>query len=250
MKKTIYSALLATAMIPFAAGAQTATPETTPPATTGEATDPAMGTTPPATGTMDSDAPESGAPATDTGPMGEEAETTAPTGTAMGTTATADGPFVTVPPMGAWRTSDLEGKSVEDANGESIGSISDTLVDENGQVIAVLVGVGGFLGIGQKDVAVSMESLEFGPLDAASLPSAAAADTTAPAATMDTAAPAADTAAAPATPTVGDDNLPDRIVLNVTREELEAAPAYGEPEDMADDTDSGVPATTPAAPAQ
>ena len=97
-------------------------------------------------------------------------------------------------------------------------------------MIAVLVGVGGFLGIGAKDVAVSMEALEFGPGRMEGLSSAPAADA-APAGGMaadPAAAPATD--AAPAQPTVGDDNLPDRIVLAVTREELEAAPAYGEPE--------------------
>ena len=32
-------------------------------------------------------------------------------------------------------------------------------------------------------------------------------------------------------PVVGEDNLPDRIVLNVTREQLEAAPAYEDVEE-------------------
>ncbi|WP_185982925.1 PRC-barrel domain-containing protein [Aureimonas mangrovi] len=230
MKKTFHSALLAGALMPFAAFAQTTTPPSDAPAG-GAMEEPA---TPPAGGAMDSQ-PSDGM-ATPPAAEGEMETSTEAMGTAS---ATGEGPFVTVPPTGAWRVSDLEGKNVEDATGESIGSISDVLVDENGEVIAVLVGVGGFLGIGAKDVAVSMEALEFGPGSTEGLSTAPAADAapaggTAPAAE----APAeADTAEAP--PVIGEDNLPDRIVLNVTRDELEAAPAYGEPEDAAADAGGG-----------
>ena len=44
---------------------------------------------------------------------------------------------------------------------EEIGSISDLVFDENGQITAVIIGVGGFLGIGEKAVAVDFQSLEF-----------------------------------------------------------------------------------------
>jgi len=44
---------------------------------------------------------------------------------------------------------------------EEIGSISDLVFDENGQITAVVIGVGGFLGIGEKAVAVDFQSLEF-----------------------------------------------------------------------------------------
>jgi len=44
---------------------------------------------------------------------------------------------------------------------EEIGSISDLVFDESGQITAVVIGVGGFLGIGEKAVAVDFQSLEF-----------------------------------------------------------------------------------------
>lgn len=44
---------------------------------------------------------------------------------------------------------------------EEIGNISDLVFDENGQITAVVIGVGGFLGIGEKAVAVDFQSLEF-----------------------------------------------------------------------------------------
>lgn len=44
---------------------------------------------------------------------------------------------------------------------EEIGSISDLVFDESGQITAVVIGVGGFLGIGEKAVAIDFDSLEF-----------------------------------------------------------------------------------------
>lgn len=44
---------------------------------------------------------------------------------------------------------------------EEIGSISDLVFSESGQIEAVVIGVGGFLGIGEKSVAVDFDSLEF-----------------------------------------------------------------------------------------
>ncbi|WP_052726565.1 PRC-barrel domain-containing protein [Devosia epidermidihirudinis] len=44
---------------------------------------------------------------------------------------------------------------------ENIGNISDIVFDAEGQITAVVIGVGGFLGIGEKSVAVDFHSLEF-----------------------------------------------------------------------------------------
>ncbi|HTO28771.1 MAG TPA: PRC-barrel domain-containing protein [Devosia sp.] len=44
---------------------------------------------------------------------------------------------------------------------EEIGNIDDLVFDENGQIKAVVIGVGGFLGIGEKAVAVDFQQLEF-----------------------------------------------------------------------------------------
>ena len=257
MRKSILPLLLAGVVMPFAAFAQDAQPgatPATPPAETSPApSEPAAPTaTPPAASEPAPAADASGgttadkAPDASSGDAGMAGDTTNKMDTAA--TQTADGgTFVTVPPTGAWRTTDLDGKSVYGADGESIGSISDVLVSEDGKVMAVLVGVGGFLGIGEKDVAVSMTALEFGPGKTEGLKTEAEADAStsaaAPASTGAAApdpaagggaAPAAPAASAePTQPVVGDDNLPDRIVLNVTREELENAPAYDAPEEAA-----------------
>jgi sporulation protein YlmC with PRC-barrel domain len=44
---------------------------------------------------------------------------------------------------------------------ENIGNVSDLVFSEDGQITAVVIGVGGFLGIGEKSVAVDFKSLEF-----------------------------------------------------------------------------------------
>lgn len=58
----------------------------------------------------------------------------------------------------------LIGQPVYSAAGEEaeeIGNISDLVFSEDGQITAVVIGVGGFLGIGEKAVAVDFNSLEF-----------------------------------------------------------------------------------------
>ena len=44
---------------------------------------------------------------------------------------------------------------------DDVGQVNDIRVGRNGEVKAVILGVGGFLGVGEKDVAVPMESLKF-----------------------------------------------------------------------------------------
>jgi sporulation protein YlmC with PRC-barrel domain len=46
-------------------------------------------------------------------------------------------------------------------NAEEIGNVSDMVFNAQGQITAVVIGVGGFLGIGEKNVAVPFDMLEF-----------------------------------------------------------------------------------------
>ncbi len=52
--------------------------------------------------------------------------------------------------------------SVKNAANESVGDINDVLISGDGKVAAVIVGVGGFLGMGEKDVAVPFDQLVVG----------------------------------------------------------------------------------------
>ena len=55
--------------------------------------------------------------------------------------------------------SNVYGSAAEDA--EMIGDINDIVITPEGKVSSVIVGVGGFLGIGEKDVAVNYETIEW-----------------------------------------------------------------------------------------
>ena len=56
--------------------------------------------------------------------------------------------------------SDYIGKRVYDTAGNDIGEVNDLIISEDGKVQATILGVGGFLGIGEKDVAVPVTSVE------------------------------------------------------------------------------------------
>jgi len=53
------------------------------------------------------------------------------------------------------------GKTVKNASNENVGKITDVYLDGSGAVKLVVVSVGGFLGVGSKDVAVSWNDLKF-----------------------------------------------------------------------------------------
>lgn len=89
------------------------------------------------------------------------AETTGSTSQAPATTATsvivpaesiAGGRIVTA--------SDFLGKSIYAPDGTRIGEVNDFFVTPDGKVQAVVLGVGGFLGIGEKNVAVAMQAIQ------------------------------------------------------------------------------------------
>ena len=70
---------------------------------------------------------------------------------AVSTTATAK-------PLGQMRADELIGKDVVNARGDKVGDIEDIVIDNNKAVMAI-VSVGGFLGMGDKDVAIPFDQL-------------------------------------------------------------------------------------------
>ena len=63
--------------------------------------------------------------------------------------------------QGNWRSSRLVGLSVYNDSNESLGSINDMLTDKSGNIKAVIIGVGGFLGVGEHLVAVPFDKVKF-----------------------------------------------------------------------------------------
>jgi hypothetical protein len=58
-----------------------------------------------------------------------------------------------------WRGSKLMGATVYGAGNASIGEVNDVLIGNDGKVRALVIGVGGFLGVGEKNVAIPLDAL-------------------------------------------------------------------------------------------
>ena len=52
-------------------------------------------------------------------------------------------------------------QNVYDPSDAKIGAVEDVLVDRDGKIVAFIVAVGGFLGMGEKDVAVPFNAVQF-----------------------------------------------------------------------------------------
>ncbi len=72
-----------------------------------------------------------------------------------------------------WVFSKFKGTDVLGPDNAQIGDVNDMLFDKNGKIIAMVVGVGGFLGIGEKNVAIDMSAFQVVPADTGSTTGAA-----------------------------------------------------------------------------
>ncbi len=161
-----------------------------------------------------------------------------------------------------WRSSKLVGVDLFGPGNQKVGAISDVLMGQDGKVAYVVVGVGGFLGIGEKDVAIPFDKVTFsqdpmprpaapahnagasaamGPADSPAAGGAALGDT--PASTEPVPAPTAALGApAPASGGSGTDApageamttplsprssaYPNHGMIDLTADQLKAAPAF------------------------
>jgi hypothetical protein len=74
--------------------------------------------------------------------------------------------FINTQGANQWLSSNFIGVDVVDPNNEKIGDISDILFEKDGNIAAYVVGVGGFLGIGAKNVALAPSSFQVVPANA------------------------------------------------------------------------------------
>jgi sporulation protein YlmC with PRC-barrel domain len=75
-------------------------------------------------------------------------------------TAFAAGEVMTSVPSHSVTVTDWYKQNVYDTQNNKIGDIKDVLVDDEGRVNALIVSVGGFLGAGEKDVAVKFDAVK------------------------------------------------------------------------------------------
>lgn len=78
-------------------------------------------------------------------------------------TAPGQQSFLSQQQTGQIMASDMMRKNILGANNERIGDVNDLVLSKDGQVAAVVIGVGGFLGIGEKTVAIPFDDLQMSP---------------------------------------------------------------------------------------
>jgi len=158
------------------------------------------------------------------------------TGVAAAQTATTR-PEATAPAAahreGPWRASKLIGVDVYNEANEKIGDISEIILDKSGKVANVIIGVGGFLGMGEHYVAVGYDKLKWMNEPVRSTSAASDRPTAAPASRADSNARTASDGSARTTTTGSASSsarngnwYPDHVVFNATKDQLKAMPEF------------------------
>jgi hypothetical protein len=121
---------------------------------------------------------------------------------------------------GLWQGSKLIGLNVYNSDNEKIGDIKQLMVNKSGQIDDVVIGVGGFLGMGERDVAVKFSELKWSnePVRSASTSSSTNRP---PSATTGANSTSSNTSSANSKPT-----YPDHAVFNASKEQLQAMPQF------------------------
>ncbi|MDI6836423.1 MAG: PRC-barrel domain-containing protein [Rhizobiaceae bacterium] len=87
------------------------------------------------------------------------ATTTTPAPNTSAANTGATGEYLTKQTETQVSANEFIGQPIYNGENESIGDINDLIIEEKGGIVAAVVGVGGFLGIGEKDVAVPMDKI-------------------------------------------------------------------------------------------
>jgi hypothetical protein len=67
---------------------------------------------------------------------------------------------MTTVPAGTMTVANYYKQSVNDPSNAKVGTIEDVLITDKGEIKALVIGVGGFLGVGEKDVIVPFEAVK------------------------------------------------------------------------------------------
>ena len=82
---------------------------------------------------------------------------------AQTTVTTTDGTMTTTPSAGATAVDHLIGKTVYGTGDEKLGTVDDVLLDSTGKATQLVVSSGGFLGIGERKVAIPYNDAQWNP---------------------------------------------------------------------------------------
>src|SRR5262249_30633119 len=73
--------------------------------------------------------------------------------------------MTTVPSTGHWLASEVYKADVYDPSDHKLGKVTDLMIDNDGNVTTAIIGVGGFLGAGKKDVEIPFKDLTISKRD-------------------------------------------------------------------------------------
>jgi PRC-barrel domain len=122
-----------------------------------------------------------------------------------------------------WRASKVIGLYVYNDANERLGSINEVLMDSSGKINKAVIGVGGFLGIGESNIVLNFDQLKFVNEPMRTATSTPAAPATGPASDKGTVGTTATTTAmAPVKASIN----PDHAKLSMTKEQLHALPQF------------------------
>ena len=158
---------------------------------------------------------------------------TAPASATPAMTSTDATKFVVEQGKDQFRASKFIGLDIYGAEGQKIGDIAEVLIEGTGNAKAIVIGVGGFLGIGQKNVAVSWSAVDWKldrPMTTASTaPATPPATTTTGMGGSMTGGPATTASTAPVRSPAEQaayNGYPDHGMVKMTKAELQDAPAF------------------------
>ena len=118
---------------------------------------------------------------------------------------------------GLWQGSKLINMNVYNDQNEKIGSIKELMVDKSGNIASAVIGVGGFLGMGERDVAVKFADLKWSNEPVKSSSSSGSSTTTRPNTTGAGSSSSSSNAAK---------TYPDHAVFNASKDQLKAMPQF------------------------
>jgi sporulation protein YlmC with PRC-barrel domain len=146
------------------------------------------------------------------------------------TTPAKDSKAEVTVPAPHWRSSKLIGVNIYNDQNEKLGDINEILLDPNGKVIGYVIGVGGFLGMGEHDIMVEPSKIKF--VNEPARTASTTTTTTTTTATNTNATPSTTTAptntknVSATTRAPGDIWYPDHGVLSATKDQLKAMPQF------------------------
>ncbi len=139
--------------------------------------------------------------------------------------APAAGQFIDKQSVDEWRAPKLVGIDVYGADNQKVGKIKDVLMKHDGSAQAVVIGVGGFLGIGAKDVALPFQSVQW-KTEGRNLPTENPTPPNAPLATSGNAPPPQPPPKKTDPAAEASQGYPDKAMISMTLEQLKSAPEF------------------------